>query len=230
MAGGLKVHAPVLAPDRRVDLPAVSRQELTQVLTKGGLEMGLVNEEVRLFDPHETSALIEPGTGDQTVDVGMKAQLLVPGVEHGGKAAGHGSQTFGRGQLFRERVGDRGKEQVVGVPGVGAKEALPQLGREREGDQEIGSLDELVELTLDPAGRGRAAALRTGLMIAGVPGEMNLVAVPTTIGPPAQRRGAAMSDGPKGATLRRGKRRSRFEKVRQKLTQRPQNRGAGHVL
>ena len=98
------------------------------------------------------------------VDVRMKAQLLVPGVEHGGKEAGHGSQTFGRGQLFRERPGDRGKEKVVGLPGVGAIEALPQLGREREGDQEIGSLDELVELTLDPAGRGGAAALRTGLM------------------------------------------------------------------
>ena len=109
-----------------------------------------------------------------------------------------------------------------------SKEALPQLGRQREGDQEIGSLDELAQLTLDPAGGGGAAALRTGLVIAGVPGEMDPAAIPTTKGPPAQSRGPAMSDGPQGATLRRRKRRSRFQKIRQELTQRRHNGGGSH--
>lgn len=63
-------------------------------------------------------------------------------------------------------------------------------------------------------------------MIAGVPGETDLVAVLAVKDPPAQGRSAAMSNGPKSAALRGEKRRSRFQEVRQKLTQRPQHGGS----
>jgi hypothetical protein len=72
-ACGLNVHAPILAPDLGVHLPAMDLEELAQVLTEGGLEMGQVNQEVGLLDAAEPAALIESGAGDQTMDVRMKA-------------------------------------------------------------------------------------------------------------------------------------------------------------
>ena len=225
VARGLNVHAPILAPDRGVHLPAVDPEEVTQVLTEGGLKVRQVDEEVGLFDADQTAAVIEPGAGNQTMDVGMKTHLLVPGVEHGGKAVDGGPQSFCGGQLLGESAGDGGEEQVEGLFGEGPEEAAAQLGRQGEGDQEIGSLDELGQFALDPANRGGAAALRAGLVIAGMPGEMDLAAVRTTKGPPAQGRSAAMSDGSQGAALLGRKRRSRFQEVRQELTQHPQNGG-----
>ena len=38
VAGGLDVHAPVLGPDRRIDLPAVDLKERAQVFPEGGLQ------------------------------------------------------------------------------------------------------------------------------------------------------------------------------------------------
>ncbi len=63
-------------------------------------------------------------------------------------------------------------------------------------------------------------------MIAGVIGEMKVVAAFAGKEAPAQSRGAAMSDGPDGAALRRRKRRIGGEELRQKAAQRPQNGGA----
>ena len=39
-AGGLDVHAPVFAPDGRIDLPAVLFKELVEVLAEGALQVG----------------------------------------------------------------------------------------------------------------------------------------------------------------------------------------------
>jgi len=69
------------------------------------------------------------------------------------------------------------------------------------------------------------AALRTGFVIAGVKGKMDMPAIFAGKGTPAQCRGAAMSDGPDGAMLLRGKRRSRFKQLRNKTAQRSQHRG-----
>src|SRR6186713_2172832 len=160
------------------------------------------------------------------MNMGMKSQLLVPGVKHGGKTVDRRPQTFVGGQLFGERSRNGCEEQVISLSGVWTKEAFAQFGGQGEGDEEIGSLHELGQFALHPAHGGGGAALRAGLMIAGMPGEPNLVAVPAVKDPPAQGRSAAMSDGPKGATLRGGKRRSRFQKLRQKLTQRPQHGGS----
>ena len=54
----LDVHAPVQGPHVGVDLPPMDIEELTQMLTEGGLEMRQVNEEVGLLDAHEASFLV----------------------------------------------------------------------------------------------------------------------------------------------------------------------------
>jgi len=96
---------------------------------------------------------------------------------------------------------------------VRSEELAAQLGGQREGDQEIGRAHQFGHFAGDPA-RGRlAAALRAGLVIAGVPGEVNAPAAFVFTGKsvPAQSRGAAMGDGPDGAALVGRKRRGRFQ-------------------
>jgi len=93
------------------------------------------------------------------------------------------------------------EEQVVGGLGVRSEELAAQLGRQGEGHQEIRHGDELLQFARDPAGGGLPPALRTGLVIAGVPGEVNVPATWAGKSLAAQRRGAAMGEGPEGATL-----------------------------
>lgn len=75
-------------------------KEFAQMFPEGRLQEWQVEEILRLSDAHEASASVESGTGNQAVDVGMKSQLLVPGVEHRGKATGGGPQPFGGRQLL----------------------------------------------------------------------------------------------------------------------------------
>jgi len=151
-------------------------------------------------------------------------------VEHGGEPVDGRPQSFVGGQFFRQGPGHRPEEEVEELLGVGPEETAAQWLRQGEGDQEVGSLDQLGQFALDPAGGGGPAALRTGLVIARMPGEMNLAAAVrgrASKGPPAQGRGAAMVDGPKGAALFGREGRSGLQKLRQELTQRLQN-GGGH--
>ena len=214
VAGWLNVNAPIFAPNGGIDLPVMNPKEFAQMFPEGRLQERQVEEIVRLSDAHEASAPVESGAGDQAVDMGMKSQLLIPGVEDRGEATGGGPQPFGGGQLLGKRSRDGGEEQIVSLFGEGPEEAGAQLRRECEGDQEVGRLDELVQLALDPLGGGRTAALRTGLVIAGMPGEVNLVTIRAGKGPPAQSRSAAVGDGPEGAVLIRGERRGRVQELR----------------
>jgi hypothetical protein len=72
-----------------------------------------VEEIVRLSDAHEAFAPVESGAGNQAVDMGMKSQLLVPGVEHRGEATGGGPQPFGGGQLLGKRSRHGGEKQII---------------------------------------------------------------------------------------------------------------------
>ena len=74
------------------------------------------------------------------MNVGMELQALVPGMEHGGKAAGGGAQAFILGKFLRQRGLHGGEEQIVGLLGERSKEAPAQLGRQSEGNQEVGSV------------------------------------------------------------------------------------------
>jgi hypothetical protein len=112
-------------------------EQAIEVLAKGALEVGQVHQVAEIFDAHQAPARIQSGAGHQAVKVRMKAQLLVPGVEHGGEAADRRPQSFA-GQLFGKRPGHDGEEQIVSLPGVRPKEATAQLGRQGEGDEDDG--------------------------------------------------------------------------------------------
>ncbi len=63
-----------------------------------------MKEILRFSNAHEASASVESGAGNQAMDVGMKSQLLVPGVEDRGEATGGGPQPFGGRELLGERA------------------------------------------------------------------------------------------------------------------------------
>jgi hypothetical protein len=58
---------------------------------------------------------------DETVKVGMVAELLVPGVEHGEDA---GEEPLG-GRGLEDGLGDRGEERVQGLTPVLSEEETP---------------------------------------------------------------------------------------------------------
>ncbi len=174
----------------------------------------------------ELSLRVQPGPRDQAVDVGVEKQALVPGVQDGGEAVEVGVQALLGGELLGQRAGHGAKEQIESLLGLRAQEALAQLGREGEADQEAGRVDPFGQLALNPVVRGLTTALRAGLVIAGVPGEVDVAALLAGKGLPAQSRGAAMGDGPEGATLVRGQRRGGVQEGGQKLTQRSADGGA----
>ena len=133
----------------------------------------------------------------------MELQALIPGMKGGSEAADGGEQSFVVGQFFGQGGRDGAEEQIIGLFGKGAEEAPPQFGWEGKGDQEVGGLNQFTQFALDPAVCGQRAALGTGFVVAGVIGEMDLVAGFADKGASAQGRSAAMSDGPDGAALLR---------------------------
>lgn len=225
----LDVHPPLLGPDLWVHLPIVLLKQLVEVLSKGALQMRQIDQELVAADPDIVAGVIEPGAWNQAVNMGMELQALVPGMEHGGKAAGGRAQAFVLGEFFTEGGLHGAEEQIVGLLGERTKEATAQLGGKREGDQEVGRVDEFMNFACHPAARGQGAALRAGFVVAGVIGEVNLMAGVADKGAPAQSRRAAMSDGPDGAALLCTKRRLGVLELRQKSAQRPHDSGAlGH--
>ncbi len=111
---------------------------------------------------------------------------------------------------------------------MGPEELPAQFGRERAGAQEVGSAHELGQSPLDPSGGGLAATLRTGFVVAGMPGEVNAAAGFVCAGKslPAQGRRAAMGEGPEGAALFLRQRRMGFQERGQEPTPRPDDGGA----
>ncbi len=195
------------------------------MLAEGGLQMWQIDQELGILDAHGPAVGIESGTWNQAVDVGMKSDLLVPSVEHGGEAVDVGAQPLVGGQLFGQCAANRFEEQVVNFLGMGAEEQFAQLGRDGEGDQEVRSVDKFSQFTLHPLGGGGAAALGTGLVVAGVIGQVLASALVALKEISAQGRGAAMGDGPDGAALVLAQRRISPEKLWQEPVQRLHDRG-----
>ena len=125
----LDVHAPVLAPDGGIDFPALLVEQLAEVLAKSSAQGRVVEQEVGILDRDDLAAQADARTGHQEMDVGMEEQPLVPGVEHAGEAVDGGVQALAAREFLGECPGGGGKEQVVGVLGVGAEEEVAQFGR-----------------------------------------------------------------------------------------------------
>ena len=195
------------------------------MLAEGRLQVGQVEKERWFFDAHELVLLVETGPGHQTVKVRVELQFLSPGMQDGDETIYHRTQGFVSGEFFAQGPGGGGEEQVIGQLVTRAEETGAQLRRQSKGDQEVRCIDQLCQFTLDPAVCAQGAALRAGFVVAGVVGEMDVVALFAGKGTPAQCRGAAMGDRPEGATLLSRERRTRFEELRNKTAQRPQHGG-----
>jgi len=138
---GLDVHAPILAPDLRIDLPVVVFEQSIEVLAESGLEVRQMQQEPRFFDAHELVALVETGAGHQAMNVRMKLQFLGPGVQDGDEAVDVSAQSFISGQLFTQSAGSRGEEQVVGLVRPRTEETTAQFCWQSEGDEEVRRVD-----------------------------------------------------------------------------------------
>lgn len=165
IAGGLNVHAPVLAPDRGIDLPVMNLEESSQVFPERRLEERQVDQIVGFRHAHEASVPVESGTRDQAMEVGVKSQLLVPGVEHRREAAGGRPKSLGACQLLGQSARDGGEEQIVGLFGEGPEEAGPQLRREREGNLtfDTGAMSGAVDAKIP--GKARSGVPRSSLQM-----------------------------------------------------------------
>ena len=183
------MHAPILAPDLRIDRPILFLEQAVEVLAEGGLQVRQVEEELWLFDAHELVSRVETGARHQAVEVGMELQFLGPGMQDGHEAVDLCAQGFVGREFFAQRPGGGGEEQVIGLFGARAEETAAQLCGQGEGDQEVGGIDPLAQFALDPAVCGLGAALRAGLVIAGVVGEVKVVAVWAGKSTTAQGRG-----------------------------------------
>lgn len=123
----LDVNAPVFIPNGRIDWPAVFFKELVEVLTEGALQVGQINQELVVFHLHILAFGIESGARDQTVNVRMELQELIPGMQDGGEAADGGPQCFVLSEFFAQGTRHGGEEQVVSFFGERAEEAAAQL-------------------------------------------------------------------------------------------------------
>lgn len=198
----LNVYAPVLVPDDGIDLPVVLFQQLIKVLAEGGSQMFEENQVFGIFHAHQLTSRIQAHARYETMDVRMKSQLLVPGVEHGGEAVNGGAQAFVGRKLFAERTRHGGEKDVVSLLCMQSEKGTAQFRGQREGDEEVRGVDEFALFALNPLGVVSAAAERAGLVIAGMKSKVLASARLAIKESPAQRRGAAMSDGPEGAVLR----------------------------
>lgn len=105
-------------------------------------------------------AVIAPSSGgDEDVDVGVKRHRARPGVQHGEQPEPRAELPWIRGKSL-ERARGGGEQGVVDLfwmtSGQGA-----QFSREREGDEEIGTLQQSLALPLEPTAGLLAVTLGT---------------------------------------------------------------------
>jgi len=137
--------------------------------------------------------------GHDAMDVRMKAQIPCPGLEHRQQAE-LGAQILVLKPDVQQCSGTVSKQQVVEQFLVGADQCA-QLPGDSEGDQIIGQRQESASLSIQPLRGIGVATLRTGPMIAGVIGIVELAAIAAEHFP-AQRGSAATDNGGDGATYR----------------------------
>src|SRR6516162_1471317 len=103
----------------------------------------------------------ESAGGDDTVDMGMKLEFLVPGMEHT-EEADVGSQMGGITRDFQQGFGAGPEQQTVDEFPV-LKGQRSQLRRQSENDMDVGRGQQFTATRLDPA------FTRTGLTLGAVP-------------------------------------------------------------
>ena len=148
---------------------------------------------------HRVPSGASPPVGHDAVDVGMMLEPLAPRVEHH-QPADRGAQALRiRGDLQQRRRG-RAKQQVVHDALVGEREARQRL-RHREDDVDVADGQELLLAGRHPRVPRGGQTLGAVPIAAAVVREGRVRALLTAIAMPAERRGAALRDGPEHAPM-----------------------------
>ena len=130
----------------------------------------------------------------------MVLQPLAPRVEHHQPANG-ATQALRIARDLEQGVGGRLKQQVVHHALVDERETGERL-RDREDDVDVADRQQLLLASRHPGVPRRGQTLRAMSITAAVVRERRLRTLLTAIAVPAERRGAALRDGPEDASMR----------------------------
>jgi hypothetical protein len=227
----LDIGDPVERPDLGRDLAI----EFGMVLLEGGFETGAQaqgqdafgQEVIGVRGSNPAQAVIgESAARDDTMNVGMEAQVAGPGLEDSQQGQ-VSAEIFVVAAEVEERAGALPQQEGVEDFLVGTEEGAELFG-DGEGDQVIGNGQEAAALVLQPLGGVGMAATGAGAVIAGVVGIFPTSTI-TSEKVAAQGRGAAGKDGLDGAPVRRQEAGAKLSPVRrpmaaQDLGQRNQER------
>ena len=133
------------------------------------------------------------------MDMGMQLQVLAPGVQHR-QHADLGAQMLRIGGDLDQGLGGGPHQQTVDFTRVGQRDRV-QRPRERENDVEVGHLQKVGRLRLQPTRRRGAVALRAVAVAAGIVADLLIPALRTSQDMPAQRRRAAGRQVVQGSPL-----------------------------
>lgn len=217
--GGLDVDAPTFGPDGGIDLPALGGEEAAEMVAESGLEQWQMDEVAWIADADDLALRVEARAGNEEVQMRMELHLLAPGVEDGGEPADGGEEPFCGGEFFGHGGGHGREKEIVELFGQRAEKAGTQFLRQREGHQEVGGIDLLLQAAFDPGRGGGLAAARAGFVIAAMEGKVIGSAPRAGKAGASHGRSAAMGDGPDGATLGAGESRRSLQKPRQETDQ-----------
>src|SRR5271166_411411 len=138
--------------------------------------------------------LRESTGGDHAMDMGMRLEPLIPGVQHA-EETDLGAQVSGIASHFEQGCGAGVEQQVVDELLVLQGEVC-QFSRQRENDVHVGGGQQLALTCLQPAVAGIALALWAMPVSARVVGDGGrLSAAGTAIAVSAERSGTASGDG-----------------------------------
>lgn len=165
-------------------------------------------------DPAETIGG-KTATGNDTMDVGMKAEVTRPGLEHGEQAK-FGAEVFVLAADVQQRSSTLAQQNRVKVFLMRTNDRA-QFGRNGEGDQVIRDGQEAAALAGEPLGSIAVAALGAGAVIAGVISKV-LASALAAEELASECRGAATENGRESAAMRREQARAELPLVGRPMT------------
>jgi hypothetical protein len=81
---GLNMDAPVGVPNDGIDAPFAFPHSLAEVVAEGRTQSWEGNQKLLMFAKDDVAKAINPGSGNNDMQMGMEEQLLVPCVKHSG--------------------------------------------------------------------------------------------------------------------------------------------------
>jgi hypothetical protein len=146
---------------------------------------------------------VKASSGDNAVKMRVIPKGLGPGVKDQ-READPGPEVFGPERDLVKSFRDGRKDQVVGLPAIGQKERVKDIGH-REDEMMVFGGQQPPLLSLKPSHLLEALAFGTVTVAAGVVGDLPVSAPITLLDVTAQDCGAALGNGPDDPRLLAGK-------------------------